>query len=171
MECRLSRWHPSYRWQISGSLCISPYSRYWFSANLSKKGSHLGSRLLLIEFSEESIGMRFHSSLFITKDHGTKWSASYLFFSNGLSVKTSQTGRISRPPPTACERYSVCASFHPRVPVCIPVPAPLDYSSAAISPFHTVSTPRTDTVLSCIISIHGGLKYTYFFGLLPVPRV
>lgn len=37
-----------------------------------KNGFHLGKRLLFAEFKDESIGIRFHNSSFITKDHGMK---------------------------------------------------------------------------------------------------
>ena len=67
----------------------------WLSANLLKNKSHLGSLLLFFEFQDESIGMRFHSSSFITNDHGIKWSKSYFDVSICSSLNTSTIGAIS----------------------------------------------------------------------------
>jgi hypothetical protein len=45
-------------------------SSFW--AKRIKKLSQSGKRLFLAEFKDESIGIKFQSSSFITKDHGIK---------------------------------------------------------------------------------------------------
>ena len=95
-----------------------------------KNGFHFGNRLLLDEFSDASIGIRFQSSSFITNDHGIKWSISYFFFFTGCPVKTSLISWTSM---ISCQRSLTFLSFRP-------------FSSVGVNLY---TRPRTSGLLFC----------------------